>query len=197
MKIDANGNLIWNKTLSGEEDWYGSDLIQTKDGGYAFLASQYNSTADTQFALVIKTDAAGNTQWSKTYYTQSAENYTNVNTIIQVSDGYVIGGNTVTDNPATNQTEADSWLFKTDLNGTQLWSKTYAQQGDDGINFVSQTSDGGYMIAGDSEIYGNRTDITSIFLAKTDASGTYSGTKQMSCQAMTSQTMTLKMKTPR
>jgi hypothetical protein len=57
------------------------------------------------------------------------------------------------------------------LNGTLLWSKTYAQPGDDYIDLVSQTADGGYMIAGDIDVYSNSTDTTSLFVAKTDAYG--------------------------
>jgi len=35
VKLDANGNLQWTKTIGGEKTDRGFSLIQTSDGGYA------------------------------------------------------------------------------------------------------------------------------------------------------------------
>jgi hypothetical protein len=177
MKIDAVGNLLWNQTYGNSdnsEHQYFSGAISTGDGGYALLGALYNRTNDTQYALIIKTDGSGNSQWTKTYYTPSTENYTDTNSIIQVTDGYVIGGTVDNEDPATNDTTADAWLFKVDLNGNLQWSKTYPQGGDSYIyvDLVSQTADGGYCIAGSMDTYGNQSLATSTFLLKTDAAGT-------------------------
>jgi hypothetical protein len=42
VKLDANGNLQWTKTIGGKKWDEGHSLIQTSDGGYA-IAGYTNS----------------------------------------------------------------------------------------------------------------------------------------------------------
>ncbi len=176
MKIDAVGNLLWTKSYTGSSDWYGSAFIQTNDGGYAFLGTEYNytSTVDTEFALVLKIDATGNAQWNKTYQPSAQINYTSADSIIQVADGYVIGGSAYVFDPATNDTVNQLWLFKINLTGNLTWSKNYQQLGsnDHYTSKVFQAADGGYVIAGHTELYEDDIQSSNIFLVKTDAAGT-------------------------
>ncbi len=64
--------------------------------------------------------------------------------------------------------------------GDALWTRIYGGTEDDHANSVQQTIDGGYIIAGHTESFGN--NYCSIYLVKTDASGdtrwtrTYGGT---------------------
>lgn len=168
MKIDANGNLLWNQTYGGPGDEYGSDFIQTSDGGYAISGYVYPENETIQYALFVKTDASGNLLWNKTY---PVTNDTQANAIIQVDDGYVLVGYLAQENPATNETQYNVWLFKTDLDGNMLWNQTYAGTDDDYVDSVYQTADGGYAISGATETYDNETDASGIFLMKTDAAG--------------------------
>jgi len=62
-KVDACGTLEWEKLFGNGGDDGGKYVQQTSDGGY-IVAGLYNST---YYVLLLKLDASGNLQWSKTY----------------------------------------------------------------------------------------------------------------------------------
>ncbi len=148
IKTDSMGTMQWNKTYGGTGDEAAFSIIQTKDGGYA-LAGYTNSfgTGEYDFCLV-RTDAAGNLLWNKTYGGTGDEG---VYSIIQTNDnGYLLAGN-------TNSFGAggyDFWLVKTDQNGEMVWNETFGGLNDDAAFSVIQTNDGGYALAGDTKSYG-------------------------------------------
>lgn len=62
----------------------------------------------------------------------------------------------------------DIWLIKTDASGDSLWTRTYSGAGTDRGYSVQQTSDGGYIIVGETYISGSNYKV---WLIKTDSSG--------------------------
>jgi hypothetical protein len=62
----------------------------------------------------------------------------------------------------------DAWLLKTNASGDTLWTKTYGDTGDDDARCVRQTSDGGYIVAGNKTMSGRYNDG---WIFKTDAQG--------------------------
>jgi hypothetical protein len=66
VKLDANGNLQWTKTIGGKKDDVGNSLIQTSDGGYAIAGYTTSFGAGEWDVYVVKLDANGNLQWTKT-----------------------------------------------------------------------------------------------------------------------------------
>jgi hypothetical protein len=90
--------------------------------------------------------------------------------------GYIMAG-------YTDSFGAGNWdifLIKTDTNGNVQWAKTYGGTDLDMAYSVQQTSDGGYIVAGETWSFGAGWE--DIFLIKTDADGnvewakTYGGT---------------------
>ena len=87
-------------------------------------------------------------------------------TIQQTEDGgYIIAGS-IYSNENNSQ---DVWLIKTDSQGTEEWNKTYGGIEWEYGHFVSQTTDGGYIITGSTESYGNGEK--DMLLIKTDSEG--------------------------
>jgi hypothetical protein len=64
---------------------------------------------------------------------------------------------------------SDFFLVKTDANGNVQWAKTYGGTSYDGAYSVQQTSDGGYIVAGNTNSFG--AGGSDVFLVKTDANG--------------------------
>lgn len=64
---------------------------------------------------------------------------------------------------------SDVYLLKTDVNGDTLWTKFFTGSGLDNGNYIQQTDDDGYIIAGTTESYGAGS--ADILLIKTDSIG--------------------------
>lgn len=119
----------WNRTYGDTGEDFLSDLQQTADGGYIISGSTcLNNTVQCE-GLLIKTDAKGNVEWKRTYSGPTRS-------VRQTMDGgYLLniwGG---------------SELFKTDVNGNELWDRKIKPAA--GYpNYILQTNDGSYVMTG-------------------------------------------------
>jgi uncharacterized delta-60 repeat protein len=174
IKTNANGNVQWAKTYGGTNFDSASSVQQTSDGGYIVAGYTNSFGAGGYDIFLIKTDANGNIQWTKTYGGTSSDYASSVR---QTSDGgYIVAGITWSFGAGI----WDIFLIKTDANGNVQWAKTYGGTGYDWAYSVQQTPDGGYIVAGYTTSFG--VGGGDIFLIKTDANGnvqwakTYGGT---------------------
>jgi len=151
LKLDANGKLQWTKTIGGpkKDDW-GESLIQTSDGGYAIAGYTKSFGAGDRDFYVVKLDAKGNLQWTKTIGGPKKDDWGE--SLIQTSDGgYAIAGKTSSSFGAGGY---DVYVVKLDANGNLQWTKTIGGKDfEDGYSLI-QTSDGGYAIAGTTTSFG-------------------------------------------
>jgi hypothetical protein len=164
IKTDENGDTNWTRTFGGTENDEGNSVQQTSDGGYIIAGgttSYGEGTPDSPNVYLIKTDANGDTTWTRTYGGAGDEEGESVQ---QTSDGgYIITGVT------TSYGDGDVWLVKTDANGDTNWTRTFGGTYLEWGSSVQQTSDGGYIIAGVTESYGEGQ--ADVWLIKTDANG--------------------------
>jgi len=169
----------WIKTYGGDQDAISWDVLLTDDGGYLILGVTNIEFEPEQRGdmYLIKTDAAGNVLWEKTY---GGELYEEGWTMVQASDGgLVIGGYTM----SFGAGGLDAYLVKVDRDGNELWSKTFGSDLDEKIFAVRQTTDGGYILVGnivdpddfvadaDAAGYGGDAGRSNIYLVKTDGDG--------------------------
>lgn len=161
VKTDANGVVQWQKTYGGPLNESACMVWPTNDGGYAIAAITNSYGAGGHDAWLLKTDATGNLQWNKTYG-GTGEDMAWI--VWQTADGgYLIGGSTTSFGAGSH----DAWLTKTDANGNMLWNKTYGGAGNEFIDIIIRTSDGGYAMAGYTDSFGAGS--TDLWLIKTDA----------------------------
>lgn len=154
--------ITFQKTYGGVDNEEGYSVQQTSDGGYIITGTTWSQATYKKNILLIKTDANGDTLWTRTF--GKGDNNSG-NFVRQTNDGgYIIAGWAYYD----SSYESDILLIKTDSNGDTSWVKTFGVSGDDEAYCVQQTTDHGYIIAGWTE-YGYGID--DIWLIKTDSLG--------------------------
>jgi hypothetical protein len=134
----------WARTFGGDKDDIGRSVQQTQDDGY-IIAGLTNSRGSVHTdAWLIKTNAYGDTIWTRTYGSTDADW---ANTVCQTADGgYIIAGGT--------GGNCEIWLLKTDASGNAVWSRTYGGSSGYGGDRVVQTRDGGYIVVGSTTAAG-------------------------------------------
>ncbi len=163
VKADANGNRVWVKRFGGSDVDWGYSVQQTTDGGYIITGYTRSYGAGGEDVYLIKTDANGDSIWTKTFGGSADDRGYSVQ---QTMDGgYIIAGAT----ESYGAGGKDVYLIKTDANGNQQWYKTFGGLSNDVGWSVQQTSDGGYIITGYTRSYG--AGDTNVYLIKTDANG--------------------------
>ena len=156
FKLDPTGNIVWQKTFSAGNDAFTS-ITHTSDGGSAvegwgtfFLLSCGCQVGPT--AWVVRLDTVGNIIWQQVY--SSGWNYGY--SIAQTSDGgFVVAGKAHHVSPET----VSSWdplIFKVDSSGNLVWQKIFSVYFDGEVYSAQQTLDGGFIVAGTSNNWGNQ-----------------------------------------
>ncbi|MBU0763246.1 MAG: hypothetical protein KJ607_00260, partial [Bacteroidetes bacterium] len=164
IKADGSGNIQWTKTYgtAGDEEAY--SIQQTTDGGYIITGKTQPGGMFTPAAVfLIKTNASGDIVWERSYGGSVGELAFSVQ---QTSDGgYVVAGYTY----SFGAGGSDVYLIRTDAVGDTLWTKAYGGASTDIGYSVQQTSDGGFVVTGETSSFG--TTGINIYLIKTDANG--------------------------
>ncbi len=141
-------------------------LIQTQDGGYALAGSirMGNTTSKYEFH-VIKLDAAGTIQWTRTLGVTTTEEQ--AYGIAQTTDGgFVIAGYTY-----HNANHYDGYIVKLNSSGAFQWGTAWGGSIHDSLFGITATSDGGFALTGITTSYGaNGGDI---WMLKFSGSGTF------------------------
>jgi hypothetical protein len=190
LKLDGAGNVQWQKDLgpagSTTQATFNS-VRQTADGGYVAAGNYYtpaSGPAPTQ-VLVAKYAADGSLAWQHGLATLgssgAATSVADASSIIQTQDGgYAVAGRWSDHTFNGGAGAQGALLLKLDATGSLQWQKAYSGEvycsgyGCTATGAVSyslhQTSDGGYVLAGDGDTASGYVQLVP-WLAKADASG--------------------------
>ena len=152
--------IVWQKCYGGTNSENANCIEKTTDGGY-IVAGYTNTSADGDVTnnrggydyWVLKLNAAGVIEWQKTYGGSFDDQ---ANSIQQTSDGgYIVAGvSNSTNGDITNfRGDKDFWVLKLSSTGTIEWQKKYGGDDKETAYSIKQTSDGGYIVAGNSYSY--------------------------------------------
>lgn len=163
LRLDAIGNLIWQKTYGGSGDDFPHGLVATSDGGYLIAATTYSFGTGDDDAYLVRLDKSGDLIWQKTY---GGPGNDEVFAMVAAGDGgFVFTGSTQsTVPPSTTFPIHGIWLTKVDSSGSIVWQKSYV--GMTGRGLIT-TTDGGFLLVGGTQGAGP----LGITVLKTDANG--------------------------
>ena len=173
IKMDAVGEVEWERIFGG----WGNDLfrtvMETSDGGYIMAGWADSWGAGMGDVWLLKTDSLGNKLWDKTF---GGSDHEDSSEVLETSDGgYIVVGYT----RSNSWGWSDAYVVKTDSSGNEQWSKRYGGNDSDYGDSIQQTSDGGYMIGAVTSSYSNSW--IGIWLVKIDANGNEQWNKTFNC----------------
>ena len=164
VKTSSIGSVAWQKTLGGSGVEFGASIQQTSDGGYIIAGTTNSNNGDVSGLYggydywIVKLSPSGEISWQKTIGGSKDDL---AYSIQQTSDsGYIVAGgsNSTNGDVQGNHGKTDYWILKLSEVGDLQWQKTLGGTDDDLAIGIQQTSDKGYIIAGNS--FSNDGDVS-------------------------------------
>jgi len=167
IKVDNDGNFLWQKCLGGSWMDIGMRISITSDSG--FVCMGYSNSLDGDVTgnhgsfdyWTIKLDKNGIIKWEKSFGGSSQDDGL---CVTATNDGGVIvggwTGSTDGNVQCQHHSEIDAWVIKLDSAGNIEWQKCYGGSLTESITAIIQLDDGTYMFAGttqsnDGDVSGN------------------------------------------
>jgi hypothetical protein len=156
LRTDSLGDSVWAKLYGGPRVNLCYDAVETPDGGFA-VAGDYEYPDGQDDFYLVRTDAGGDTLWTRTYGGQGNNGVRQ----IELTDdgGFVLAGVASELGDGTGS----AYLVRTDSDGDTLWTRTYGTPQVEQCTAMRRTSDGGYVMAG----YTLATGHWDVFVIKT------------------------------
>lgn len=163
IRTDSSGKQLWSRTFGGENDDRCFSVAIAADGGYVLAGQTYSEGAGDRDAWIVRTDADGELQWSRTFGGPDSDV---AHSVSRTADGrffvtgYTTSFATVGDDP---------YLIKISPDGETEWTRVIPIAGVAHTITGEQAPDRGFYCVGfvDQPGGGNRR----AFLIKTNASG--------------------------
>ncbi len=160
VKLNSGGAIEWQKSLGGSSGDYARSIQQTSDGSYIVAGSSNSKDGDVTGShgisdyWIVKLNSGGSIQWQKSL---GGSNIDAAESIQQTSDGgYIVAGlsrsidGDVTGHHGSSDS-IDYWIVKLNSDGAIRWQKSIGGSRSDIAYSIQQTSDGGYIVAGESD----------------------------------------------
>lgn len=172
VKLDSNGNIVWQNTIGGTNNDVPYSIELASDGGYVIGGySESNISGDKtencrglQDYWIVKLNGIGDIQWERTFGGSGNDILNNVK---ETTDGgYFLSGRSNSDisgdKNENSKGSSDYWIIKLDNVGNQLWQKTIGGSDYEELGDIIQTSDNGFLLTGSSysSISGDKTEIS-------------------------------------
>ncbi|MGB4928949.1 MAG: T9SS type A sorting domain-containing protein [Chitinophagales bacterium] len=170
IKINPEGDILWQETYGGTFDDSMEDLLLTSDGGFICVGTSTSNAGENKtengFGVqdwwVIKIDEQLNVEWDRTF---GGSSFDYAKQVLETPEGDFILAGSSSSGISGNKTvplagSSDIWLIKLDANGNEIWQDAIGGNGVDQTWEFIHTADGGYCIAGnsDSNISGDKTE---------------------------------------
>lgn len=167
VKLDALGNQQWKQSIGGSGGEEAYSIQQTLDGGYIVAGAQRNinnvpgngNHGNADF-FIVKLSSMGAIQHCQ-YQSPTGEKLGGTSAEIATSiqqtadSGYIVAGYSYSSDGdvSSNYGQSDYWIVKLNSCLGIQWQKSYGGSLEDEAYSIQQTTDGGYIVAGNSRSY--------------------------------------------
>ncbi|MET3529015.1 T9SS C-terminal target domain-containing protein [Chryseobacterium flavum] len=150
VKLNQQGEQVWEKYFSGQNHDYLSATVATQDGGFLISGTSYSGKGlDKKEASkggsdiwLIRLNEFGDELWQKTLGTSSDEE---ARAVIQTTDlGFFVAGNV--HNSPKGYGSKDAWIIRLDKDGKELSQLILGGKGLDEVEKMIPTKDGGVLL---------------------------------------------------
>jgi hypothetical protein len=169
LRLDANGNKLWDKTYGGSNSEGLGSLEPTRDGGFILAGGSFSGADGNKTSplwgdgdvWIVRVDANGDKLWDKSYGGSDYEGWIRAS---MTSDGGLIVASTSLSGADGTKTSPnfgsyDLWVLRLDENGNELWQQGFGGRWEDYAQGIQPTLDGGFIIGSmsSSPPSGNKT----------------------------------------
>lgn len=166
LRLDPNGNLMWQKTFGGPARELATAVAALPDGGFVTAAVTQTTEGEGEGegdALISRHNANGDMLWQKRY---GGSKY-DIPYAVQIDrkGRIIIAGYT----KSSGQGDADGWLLELDGKGERLWERTYGTEGRDWLRTLAVLPNGDLVAAGGTKA--GKDAATSAWVMRLDSKG--------------------------
>ena len=147
MKINDNGDVLWNTTLGGVEDERGRTVHPLENGDLLVLGWSGTYTQGGLDFWLVETDEDGEILWDNCYGGFEADRGSAIGVI---DDGFVLAGST----NSFSESGSDAYFMGLDSNREMVWNKTYGGEGLDTFHDIISLEDDEYLLIGGTDSFG-------------------------------------------
>jgi hypothetical protein len=165
-------DILWEKSYGGKHAEYLFDVQPTADYGFILAGSSISGkTGNKEDAnkgdldyWIWKMNEKGDLDWQKSFGGSGVDLLQSIK--LTSDGGFILAGTSDSkkglDKKEDSKGQEDFWIIKLDAKGNELWQKTIGGSGQEKLNSIVLTADGGYIIAGSSSSY-KTTDTKDLF----------------------------------
>ncbi|AOW21347.1 hypothetical protein [Urechidicola croceus] len=164
VKVNSQGELVWEKSFGGSEIDEARSICKTNDGNYLIVGDSRSNDKDISNSKgaadiwLIKISESGNLIWEKSFGGSSFDAGRHISPTLD--NGFIITGSSRSQdfNLETNFGQNDIWVFKINASGDMQWQKSFGGTDIDIAYSAVELNDESIIIVGETSSSDN--DIT-------------------------------------
>lgn len=154
MKLDSNGNMLWDTFFGGTQNDRVFDVVEANDGGYVMVGYSESNDYDaidnhgSYDYWVVKVNSSGNLMWKKSY---GGSDLDQAYGISKTNSGnyLIVGTSSSLDGDVSNHISGnDVWVIAIDDNGHLIWEKSYGGTQYETVNSIKKLKNDSFVIVG-------------------------------------------------
>jgi len=167
VETALNGKQEWVKNFAKEGNMIFNGVEEIAEDGMILVGEKSSSVNSKADAYVLKLDKQGDKEWSREFGSKYADSF---KVVKKLDDNSLLMGGKIRVPQEEGFFDQQAYLVKLDSAGNQEWIKYFGGEYYDGINSITETSDGSLVLVG---YYGNDRymDSRNAYVVKLDSAG--------------------------